>query len=66
VVVQGRTIVNALLTFEGKFVPKSDFVVVKENELRMVVGGHGSKRKTPTDNDDDTILNYLIIEWAPE
>jgi ferric-dicitrate binding protein FerR (iron transport regulator) len=63
VAVEGKQLIDAVLTTNGRFEERSMPVTVTDGELTMVVGGH--KRKAVTsDNSDDTVLNYVVIRRA--
>jgi ferric-dicitrate binding protein FerR (iron transport regulator) len=62
VVVQETIIIENRMTLIGEFFANWNYVKVTDGRLKLVLGGHGSKKKTPTDKDDDTILSYITIE----
>jgi hypothetical protein len=61
VTVEGKVIIDTKMTCNGDFCFGEGEVDVIDGELRVVIGGHRSDLKTPTDKDDDTILNFITI-----
>jgi len=60
VTVEEFPFVKGDMTMNGHLKPKHD-IQVKDGELTVTIGGHGTDKKA-SDNTDDTVLNYLIIK----
>jgi len=59
--VQGQTVVNGEPTNPNRPFIRKEVLVDAEGKLTVVIGGHGTTQRT-SDKDDDTLINYLIIQ----